>query len=468
VVTVEIAAIRGDDASVGRRRSVRARYQVVIAFLWMVGAVWVQLARSSGRPVWQAIWAEDGRYIYEQALNHPLSTTLFRPFAGYLQVVPRLLAEVAVGIPLADAAVAIAVLAALTSALLSVYIFYACRSVLCRWQRAAVAVLVVVHPAASTEINATFNNLHWFFVFAAFWACCSRRSSRSGVALDTVVVALAVLSDPLTLLLLPLAIARGWRSERKTWVLAGAMAVCGVLQYWLAISSAGPQQYGPRALQDLPGVYGLRVLTSSVVGDQELRQLWRPGSQWSVILISVTVAAVLTAAVLYARRRHAFQQMRLLALLVGYSIAFLWAPLITRGGAQYFLQFPFRLLASRYTIVPLWLLWTAMIVAAGLPQQARTRARIALPALLFVMLLAQLPANYAARGARVSGPSWRTSVAAARVACSSGHPHRRQDYPGLTLIQRPILMAGHIVAIPVAPYGYLFWAVDLRCDQLRG
>jgi hypothetical protein len=465
-VNLEVAEIRRE-ASVGSLRSPPARYQVALASLWIVAAVWLQLARSSGRPVWRPFWAEDGRYIYEQALNHPLSTNLFRPIAGYLQVVPRLLAEVAVAFPLADGAVAVAVLAALTSALLSVYIYYASRRVLHLWQRAAIAVLVVVHPAASTEINATLNNLHWFFIFAAFWACWTCRTSRSGVVLDAVVVALAILSDPLALLLLPLAVVRGWRSERQAWAPAGVMAVCGMLQYWLAISSAGPQQYGPRDLHDLPAVYALRVLASSVAGDQELRKLWRPGSNWSVFFISVTLVVLVAAAVWYAGHLQAYGQMWLLVALMGYSVAFLWAPLIIRGGGRYFVQFPLSLIASRYTIVPLWLLWTAMIVAAGLPFQTRAPARFALPALLGVMLLAQLPANYAARGARVSGPSWRTSVAAARLACAKGPLHRRQTYPGLTTPQQPILLPGRIVAIPVAPYGDLFWAVDLSCDQVQ-
>lgn len=45
--------------------------------------------------MWQTIWAEDRRFPYQQAVDHPVKNTLFRPFAGYWHVVPRLLGSTA-------------------------------------------------------------------------------------------------------------------------------------------------------------------------------------------------------------------------------------------------------------------------------------------------------------------------------------------------------------------------------------
>jgi hypothetical protein len=435
--------------------------RIAALLLWLVAAVWVQLIRSSGTPVWDAFWAEDGRFFYGQARERSLWHLWHVELGGYLQVAPRLLASIAAKFPVQDAAFATAFLAALTCALLSVYVYAATDGVLRRrWQRCAIAALLVLNPAAAYEVNATFNNLHWFLMVAAFWACWSRATRRPRVALDVAVVVLAALSDPLTGLLLPLVGWRAWRGSRVArWITAGLVAALA-LQYWLGVAGNTPHQNGPRGFAHMPEVYGLRVAGSFLVGESNLRSWWGSHGAWTAYAALLLVAVGMALAVSFARDR----ERRLLAVLLTYSVAFLIAPLTTRGGAVIYLRHPFTLNGSRYTVIPLWLLYSALIVAVGLPWRLPRAVRgWPLPSLAIVLIGSQLVANFAPAGARTSGGSWREGLKVARAGCAA---HETGFLPGPFLGQaRPSIVRG-TVFIPVSPYGNYFWSVRLHCSDL--
>ena len=434
----------------------------------MVGAVVVgvrlQLIRSSGVPVWDSFWSEDGRFFYGAAKHHSLWRTLFEPLGGYLQVVPRILSALAATLPVADGAWANATLAALTCALLGLYVFTATDQVLPHtWQRIAVAAVLVLNPAAAYEVNAAANNLHWFFMLAAFWACWSRSTSPRRISLDTIIVVLAALSDPLTGLLLPLVGWRAWRGSRAARSMTTGLVLALALQYWFGLAGRTPGHRGDRDLTALPGLYGLRVAGSFLLGDRGLPSWWPAhGSGWWVpVLALLLVGAGMALAVWFARRH----ERRLLIGLLAYSVIFLAAPMLTRGGASGYLRHPFTLHGSRYMIVPLTLLYSALFVAVGLPWRLpdRLRGRL-LPALAVLMVVLELGNNFTTSGPRTSGTSWRKEVQAARAICT-GHP---SDIPsGLRQgLIRPRIYRG-ILQIPVPPFNReYFWAVQLRCGQV--
>src|ERR1700733_3191018 len=62
-----------------------------------LGAV-VMLARLGGRPAWDTIWAEDLGIYLPAALAHPWH--LLQSYAGYLQLVPRLIGQFAALLPI--------------------------------------------------------------------------------------------------------------------------------------------------------------------------------------------------------------------------------------------------------------------------------------------------------------------------------------------------------------------------------
>jgi hypothetical protein len=440
----------------------------LLVLVWIPLAVLLQLLRSSHTPVWDAVWAEDGRFSYGEARAHGAVHTVFLPIAGYLQVAPRGLAEIASQLPLVRAAEAMSGLAAGTAALLSVYVFVTSRPWLPRlWQRGTLAALVVLHPAAAFEVNAALNNVHWYLMFAAFWACLSPAKRPVRKAVDVAVVLVSTLSDPLTGLLLPLVAVRAWR-RRGSAVWTGAALVLGlVLQYALAVSRAAPT-HSPRSSGDIPILYGLRVVGSFLIGDSAIKGRWDANGGWFVLVAVLVAVALFGVAVVAAPRTVRL----LLGVLLAYSVAFYVVPVGIRGGTAPVLAHPANLLASRYTILPLWLLYSALIVAAGVPglrlartpSASRATAWLA-PGLTVALLTVQLVLNFATAGPRTSGTSWRLAAEAARPTCELGI--LGQTLPGPPPpAARPRLIRPGVVALPVAPGGHLFWAARFRCSQL--
>lgn len=469
------AAVKSDSGTPWRRRLVG----LLAGTAWVAVSILLQLSRSRRTPVWDDVWAEDARYFYSNARTHPWHSTLFEPIAGYLQVVPRGWSIVAAQFPVVDGAFLIAFTAALSASVLSVYVFVATRRVLPQtWQRYAAAGLIALHPAASWEVNAALNNVHWFFMMAAFWACLSEAGNRWRTAADVGVVVLSALSDPLTALFLPIVLVRAWRSRGSARWVASALLVSLVLQYVLAIHN-GPLQHSAPQYKALPEVFAFRLAGSLLVGETWNRDLYLAhGAVW-VLVAAIVVVAVLAVGLWRLRGRN----QPLLALAVGYAVAFLAVPLVLRGGAEGYLVKPVRSLGSRYVIVPLYLGYVAWIVLAGglasrirsvsssAPERKGPRrgapkgvARVALPVLVGLLLVGQLAGNFATLGARTSSASWRKAVASAEIACASGQVGKRVP-SALPRIAQPFLKSPDVVWLPVAPWS-MNWPARLPCNQL--
>ena len=113
-----------------------ARWAFVLVQVAVValGAV-VMLARIGGRPAWQSVWAEDPGIYLPQALAHPWD--LLQSYGGYLQLVPRLIGQVAALVPLRDASVVFAVGGALVASGCGLFVYHASAGqVSSRWLRA--------------------------------------------------------------------------------------------------------------------------------------------------------------------------------------------------------------------------------------------------------------------------------------------------------------------------------------------
>src|SRR5262249_61224717 len=95
----------------------------------------VMLARIGGRPAWDSIWAEDRGICLPGALAHPWH--LLQSYGGYLQLVPRLIGQVAALVPIRDASVALAVGGALVASACGLFAYHASAGqVSSRWLRA--------------------------------------------------------------------------------------------------------------------------------------------------------------------------------------------------------------------------------------------------------------------------------------------------------------------------------------------
>jgi hypothetical protein len=171
-----------------------------------LGAV-VMLARVPGRPVWESVYGEDPRMYLPQALAHPWH--LLQSYAGYLQLVPRLIGQAAALLPIRDASVAFAVGGALVASACGLFAYDASAGqVSSRWLRVLVGLSVVLLPVALLEIADDGVNSIWYLLAALFWAALWRPHTRAGAAAAAVVAFAGAASSSLALLYAPLFAAR--------------------------------------------------------------------------------------------------------------------------------------------------------------------------------------------------------------------------------------------------------------------
>ena len=208
--------------------------QVVVV---AAGAV-VMLARISGRPAWQSIYGEDWGIYLPQALAHPWH--LLQSYAGYLQLVPRLIGQVAALLPIRDAAVVFAAGGALVASACGLFTYHASAGqVSSRWLRALLGLSVVLLPVAQLEIADNGLNTIWYLLATLFWAALWRPRTRVGAAVAAVVAFAAAASTSLALLYAPLFAARAVvvpRRLREHAATAG-WALGSVLQVAVIVTS---------------------------------------------------------------------------------------------------------------------------------------------------------------------------------------------------------------------------------------
>jgi hypothetical protein len=160
----------------------RSMSVLLLAAAVLLGVL-VMMVRVAATPVpaWDSIYAEDLSIFLVQALQHPWH--LLVPAAGYLQLVPRLIAQFVVYLPLRDAAAAFAISGALVTTGCALFIFHASAGhVRSAVLRVVLALAVVLLPVAPLEIADSGVNSPWYLLFALFWAVLWRPGTRPGCA----------------------------------------------------------------------------------------------------------------------------------------------------------------------------------------------------------------------------------------------------------------------------------------------
>jgi hypothetical protein len=446
----------------------RARAGAVAASVtWVLAATWLQLMRGPGLRAFDVVWAEDGGVFLNQAMRHSLWHNLITPHAGYLQVVAKLVVQPVAALPVSWAAAGLAAGAALVVALISLLVWFRSGQVLrSPWARVLVTAIVPLLPQAGFEVNAAVNDLHWYLAYAAFWVLLAPPRTAWGRSGSAAVVALAALSDPLTALVLPAAIVGIVRSPRRllACVAPAVMVVALAVQGWVHLTRAAGYRASETVWGELPSIYGLRVVLSALTGDRLLGPVYQ---ELGMALVAVVgVLATLAVAVVLWRADRVPRQVVAVALVC--SVLYLVVPVGLRGTGGFLERADFSLNGSRYTIVPLLLLWTA--VASALD---RLRPRTVVGGAVAVFLGVQVLTDWGGESGRTGGPSWQDSVTAARAACAAPvlppQPTplvAEEDGPAaVPIVPGPGDVT--IIVAPVPPPGEdLLFAVVLPCSEL--
>jgi hypothetical protein len=208
-------------------------------------------------------FAEDGKIWFADAYNSGWLATLFKPHAGYLQTFPRLIAGLALLVPLQFAPFLMNACGAAIQVLPAMILL----SKRCAgWGplhiRALMAAVYLALPN-SREIHVTVTNAQWHL---ALLACLLLLSAAPRDAFwriaDLTIVILCGLTGPFCFVLTPLAIVFYWkRRERWRLVLAGTMAICTVIQILTLILSHPTRFHDP--LGASPQLF-VRILAGNV------------------------------------------------------------------------------------------------------------------------------------------------------------------------------------------------------------
>ncbi|HEV2459059.1 MAG TPA: hypothetical protein VGS80_11920 [Ktedonobacterales bacterium] len=218
--------------------TVRARLPLRAATVWLtLLAALLIISRRPDAIADPQFFAEDGRTFYQQAYTLGGWQALWMPYAGYLLLVPRLVAWVSLLVPLRWAPL-VFTLAAIAIQMAPVAYWLSDRCSACvpdRRVRVLLAVFWIALPL-SWEITIRLYNAEWHLNVLAFLVVVAASPARTwrAAAVDAVLVGLAAFTSPLAALLLPLGLVRWWREGRlkpkwDAWQVPLAVLALGVL-----------------------------------------------------------------------------------------------------------------------------------------------------------------------------------------------------------------------------------------------
>ena len=206
------------------------------AFWTLVAAVWFALRVRDGW-VTPHLWGEDGPIFLVPALIDPWGA-IWQAYAGYIHLLPRLLALSALAVPLAWVP---AVYAGLAFAVTVAAMAYAATARMPSpyWCAAPLAFALVPQNG---EVVFTITNVQWITAAClALAAAVPPAQTRARRVLDLLVVVVSGLTGPFSILFLPAFALRAWvsRGQAQAWLLFAAAAATAAVQL-VVLSSADP------------------------------------------------------------------------------------------------------------------------------------------------------------------------------------------------------------------------------------
>lgn len=431
------------DVALGLTRESKLPRERLVVGVVLLGIAFLLSPRIEGWTLLH-VHKEDGVVFLANFVDHGWSS-LFDPYTGYQHLVPRAITGVCASGPAAWFAGCAGIGASLVRVVLAVVAL----AVVAPYARtplwAAVAAGVFVWaPVGQQEALGNLTNLRWFLDAGAVVLLLGTWRRPTGILLVSLVAVGAALSDPLAVVIAPLALWRlvalvGRARVVPAVFLAATVAHFVVLQRG-ARSSDG-SVYVDQPLQSTLQVL-VRGVTVPVAGQNGTEVL---------LIASVFLAAlaglVVVALVLLRLERSAAATLALVMSVWGGGllvVTLTFTDMVALG-----LDPAWKLgQGSRYSVPPAVLVTMGLVlVLPHLLAQSRGVHRLLLLGILAVMPAAVVadatgdPANY-------SGPTWAEALSTGRNACSKD---------GAT-----------VARVQMTPSDVpMDWSVDLACDWLR-
>jgi hypothetical protein len=402
------------------------------------------LARVPGSPLpaWDSIYAEDLRVFLVQALRHPWH--LLVPNAGYIELVPRLIAQFAAYLPTRDFAPAFAVTGALVAALCALFIYCASAGhVRSPALRFAVALAVLLLPVAPLEIADSGVDSPLYLLFALFWAALWRPGTRSGLAGAAAVGFFTAASTMLSVVFAPLLLARAIALPRRREhaVTAGWAAGC-LLQVPFVLGNLAGGRSRAGHLASPGGVlafYGHDVVLPALGWHLAWQLQSFAGRNGATLLVGVMLAGFFVWA--FITRNGQVRVFVAASLLTGFLFTAFGAGLswwvtvltVTKDAEP----------GSRYTTLSVFLIEAAAVVTIDslIRQRKIALHHVAAVTALAGVLLGGWVTDFRYKGYRSSATKWPPVAAAWLHACERKPPHG-------VIVER--VGSGVVAAIPCA------------------
>jgi hypothetical protein len=330
--------------------------------------------------------------------------------------------------PLKWAAIVLTGGSALIVGALAVLVYHAAAATLRSTSaRALMAATVVLLPGLRVENLNNASNLQWTFMFATFWMLSWRPSRSWQKSVAILVVLLTVLSDPLAMLLFPLAALRvAVVRDIQSRLLAAAMIVGAICQ-WLAIRTIPDE--GNRSL--FAGTLSSDRIVSGYTGDLIHAILPSAGPLEDGTPSRVLAMLALCVAIALGLKTDWKQRIPVAAVVVCISIGMYLGPVV--GGSE---------VAPRYLVAPAMLLVTALVMLCRPAPRSLSHLSVhSSPVRSFVgiasthgatTLLALVLAigwivDFEATSFRTSGPTWSNQSGWAIEHCKTAPPEEAQS-----------------------------------------
>ncbi len=365
------------------------------------------------RVAWDTMYAEDGFTFVQGAVDG--TAWWGTPYAGYLHVLPRIVASVVTGaLPVRAWAWGMAVGAALVVGLVAALAYAVTRHLgggrLLGVVAAAAPVLV---PVAGIESIANTGNTHSYLAYGALFGIAARPRRRWVRVVLALVVFLFAATEIQAIVIVPAALVLLTWHTRCRWPTVGALLL-GLAAQAAAFLSTGRSRDSavPPAVAVARGYLFDGVLGSLVGRVGIARTVVTVGTWW--LLAAVFVGWIIL--LVLALRAHP-RRLVLALLIVAASIGtWAMAHIYSNFAAVDFVDGPFKLV--RWGTAPaLLLLATVPLVAAPLIERGGVEARAT--RVLLVGLLVVQTASFVLPTSR-SGTYWGAEIAKATPVCRTG------------------------------------------------
>ncbi|MHC5795250.1 hypothetical protein ACVXZ4_03750 [Lacisediminihabitans sp. FW035] len=390
------------------------------------------------------LWAEDASVFVTSALQHRPDASLFEPYAGYMHAFPRLVTALVVGTtPIGEVPVVLTAAACVLTGVIATTVVLAFRprlpSVLIRL---TIWLGIVTLPIAGIEANGSIANSHWYLLVGLFAILITRRQNTGFLVLGGLVVAFAVLSDPLSAIFLPLVLARFVliRKPSDGWI-PTIYVVAMVIQLSVVLATTVVPAAGRPSIVEVVRTTGFRVFLAVLTGETGSVSLFLQFGLKAIAVATLVVLAIITAAVLRGKQ---FGGLALVS--TGVAVVFFLAAAIIRWNPQYDPAVSTTWGGSRYSVVPISLLLISLGSAASAWFTGAWRqrwVRFIAPA-AFAMLVIILSVPSFGTTARTSNDSWEVGLHDARQTCATSKD-------------------SHLVQIPAEPTNFVLTA---SCESL--